>query len=723
MIHVERSRVREPRILRSRAALAARNAASTSPPSGAKHEAFKVDPVLYGNGIRRALGRLFNNKCAFCESTIGATLPADIAHYRPAEGALGSDGTYSPLHYRWLAYEWSNLYLSCPECIRFKGHRFPVESERAKFGASGHALDGELPLLLDPCGTELPSNHLLFNVDGTVASATIAGRTTIDIFGLNRRSLVNMRLDKSTMSRETLSTIAIKLSERSAPLKSLRQMIALLVSPQQSFSALNQQLVAEWTRELPAELRAVLQDTDLPVSIDSISEIAKPKLAQLVEDFARYEARSEQFSLLGSRSDSYYSKARFIERVEIEDFRLIPHLQLDFAGPDSERAHWMAILGENGSGKSSVLQAIALTLMGSLYRQSLKLDPRALIRKSLTRKAVQPRRATIRIFLSGSPQPIELSISSRTFRASDDQPKCLLLGYGATRLLPRRGFAPERGSKFSRVGNLFNPFVPLARANEWFLKRKPNEFRAAANVVRSLLSLPDDSKVSVRREKLFIEGRPLNQLSDGYQSMLALAADIMEVMFAKWSDMKLAEGVVLIDEIESHLHPSWKMRIIKQFRTCFPRIQFVITTHDPLCLRGLEKGEVVSMKRDGRGGLMLERDLPDIKGLEVDQLLTSDYFGLNTTIDPEVEEIFRKYYTLLAKPKPNHEELREREQLRVSIDSRRLLGSNERERLMLEAIDQYLADARSRPADKPLRDDIKQRIAAMWIQPSARGRS
>src|SRR5258708_5555945 len=154
MIHIDRSTVPEPDQLRSAAAKAARKEASEAPAPGAKQVPFKIASLLFTDEIRWALRLLFHDKCAFCESAITVALLGDIAHYRPAGGALDSDGSYAPRHYRWLTYEWSNVYLSCPECMRFKGHRFPVDGPRVAFGASVKALAKERPLLLDPCGIE-----------------------------------------------------------------------------------------------------------------------------------------------------------------------------------------------------------------------------------------------------------------------------------------------------------------------------------------------------------------------------------------------------------------------------------------------------------------------------------------------------------------------------------------------------------------------------------------
>ena len=129
------------------------------------------------------------------------------------------------------------------------------------------------------------------------------------------------------------------------------------------------------------------------------------------------------------------------------------------------------------------------------------------------------------------------------------------------------------------------------------------EFDSASLVLKDLLSLAAKARFEVDRDRRVIvayhgERVPLRQLSDGYQSVVATAVDILDVMTTVWPNLGDAEGVVLLDEIGAHLHPTWKMRIVSSIRRAAPGLQFVTSTHDPLCLRGLGEGEVAVMRRD-----------------------------------------------------------------------------------------------------------------------------
>ena len=85
-------------------------------------------------------------------------------------------------------------------------------------------------------------------------------------------------------------------------------------------------------------------------------------------------------------------------------------------------------------------------------------------------------------------------------------------------------------------------------------------------------------------------------MSDGYRAVIAIACDLMAGAGIGLSDMVNATGIVLIDELGAHLHPRWKMQITGTLREVFPSMQFIVTTHEPLCLRGLVENEVIAVR-------------------------------------------------------------------------------------------------------------------------------
>ena len=93
----------------------------------------------------------------------------------------------------------------------------------------------------------------------------------------------------------------------------------------------------------------------------------------------------------------------------------------------------------------------------------------------------------------------------------------------------------------------------------------------------------------------------LNQLSDGERSLLAIVADLvrrLDLANPEINDPLLGAGVVLIDELELHLHPTWQRSVVEKLRTMFPNIQFIATTHSPFVIQSLRPGELINLDPD-----------------------------------------------------------------------------------------------------------------------------
>ena len=178
----------------------------------------------------------------------------------------------------------------------------------------------------------------------------------------------------------------------------------------------------------------------------------------------------------------------------------------------------------------------------------------------------------------------------------------------------------------------------------------------------------------------------------GYRSIFAMVVDIMRGMLDYYRNMEEAQGVVLIDEIETHLHPRWKMQVMTSLRRAFPRVQFIVTTHDPLCLRGMDDDEVVVLQRDRAGRIRRLEDLPSVRGMSAEQLLTSDYFGLSSTTDPKLE----KALALLTNDTVSLD-ADGRRHIELSEETRTLIGNvtigdSPSEEIVQQAVQRYLND-------------------------------
>ncbi|MBZ2199027.1 AAA family ATPase [Occultella gossypii] len=431
--------------------------------------------------------------------------------------------------------------------------------------------------------------------------------------------------------------------------------------------------------------------------------------------------------LAPTQATSYYGATKWIDRVVIGNFRPIRDLDLDFSTSTSSHGPWTVLLGENGCGKSSILHAIALTLIGGAYRRELAMDAGAYLRH-------RARVGRVQVYLTGDSQPFELTwgTGDTDFTGPEAAP-VLLLGYGATRLLPR-GPAPQRPDRAGAwVDNLFDPFRPLTDPTAWLLSLPETVFTDVAEGLADLLALEDSAEIEADRRRKVVRIHQhasvaeLTELSDGYQSMLVLACDVLRTVLTRWDQVGLAEGIVLIDELGAHLHPRWRMRIVTALRTLMPRVQFIVSTHDPLCLRGLLDGEVTVIRRNAEADVIAITDLPSVQGMRVDQLLTSEHFGLGSTDDPELDDLWAQYYQLQGLSERGAEQESQLAHVRARLDAIGVLGSTERDRLLLASADEFIA-RRRQVGDEVTRTsaEVTSELAALWTArlpgpPAARG--
>jgi predicted ATP-binding protein involved in virulence len=143
----------------------------------------------------------------------------------------------------------------------------------------------------------------------------------------------------------------------------------------------------------------------------------------------------------------------------------------------------------------------------------------------------------------------------------------------------------------------------------------------------------------------------LRQLSFGYQTMMAWVVDIGWRLFARYpeSNNPLHEpAIVLVDEIDLHLHPRWQRQIREQLTLHFPNVQFIATAHSPLMAQAYLDANLAVVLRQGDHSV-IENDPAVLANWRVDQIVTSDLFGLNTAWPPEVDAMFEEQRELLAK--------------------------------------------------------------------------
>ncbi len=143
---------------------------------------------------------------------------------------------------------------------------------------------------------------------------------------------------------------------------------------------------------------------------------------------------------------------------------------------------------------------------------------------------------------------------------------------------------------------------------------------------------------------------PFLSMSDGYRAFIGWVADLLYHICSSCSsgkDLVESQGIVMVDEIDLHLHPKWQMTVIRAVARALPRMQFIFTSHSPLVAGSLEWMNIITLKLSSKTNRTIAKRLKEsIHGLDADQVLLSDFFGLKTTRAPgkvsQLEELERK---------------------------------------------------------------------------------
>ena len=219
-------------------------------------------------------------------------------------------------------------------------------------------------------------------------------------------------------------------------------------------------------------------------------------------------------------------------------------------------------------------------------------------------------------------------------------------------------------------------------------RRQRPEMRAIVETVTSLTSEITDGfpmkflRVGEDRDGLFPQFRtpdgdlPLNVLSQGTQSIMHCLAHFL-FGYAEYydfpPDLEEKPGILIIDEIDAHLHPSWQRRIIPTLTRHFPNLQIFCSTHSPLMLAGLKAGQVQLLRRGPEGKVSVSTNDSDIAGWTADEILRN-FLEVASPTDLATAEDVRRLQELWSKDKLTSAEAEELEQLRHTVNRDLLRG-------------------------------------------------
>lgn len=419
--------------------------------------------------------------------------------------------------------------------------------------------------------------------------------------------------------------------------------------------------------------------------------------------------------------------------------------QLDLKTKDGRIARWTLILGDNGVGKTTLLQCLAHVApfrntkdKDGVEKPTFFLEPSGssdvktieglarvgehdfLLEGSFVANGILDEEPTPRVGVfktsigfSKKQGKVDSFEASETADVIKKEP--LIIAYGAGRKMGHGTLDKAEGS----LSSLFNDQVELCDAVELIqqldyaaYKRATAQANRQNTVMREMISslLPDigvpenlriygPSPVS-RTGKTGVHAItpygevPLADLSFGYQTMTAWLADIGWRIFQHYpgSANPLREpAIVLVDEIDLHLHPKWQRQLRQKLGQHFPAVQFVATAHSPLMAQAYMTQNLAVVRRVD-DGVMIENEPKVVRGWRLDEVITSELFDLPSAFALEIEALFEEQRVLVGKSG------------RSRVDNQRL---SEIEALLLEL------PQRESPEDNRALDIIRRAASAL----------
>ena len=378
----------------------------------------------------------------------------------------------------------------------------------------------------------------------------------------------------------------------------------------------------------------------------------------------------------------------FISKIKLKNIKCFSEeVQISFFPVTLDAASWTLILGNNGLGKTCLLRCIALCLCDHTRAAGLLTELSGnFIRNGYSESEIQ---------LTITDDDREFTVTTRFEKSNDDTTELLSQSIEPSSGLRRAQiFACGYGAACGTIGNnifeqyriidavytLFNYEARLQNP-ETALHRISR--REGIDVEHLLCKIDRILMLEVGSTKLTSAGLqvrgewgdfiPIGGIGDGYAATLSWVCDLLGWWYLRSTSKPTdaVRGIVLIDEIERHLHPSWQRCIIPQLAEEFPGVQFIGTTHAPLTVIGAASDadydcQLVVLEH-GQEGVVVRSGISPPPDQRADQVLTSYLFGLPWTTSNIVVQNIERYAELKRRPSPDMKTIGEINRLRSDL--------------------------------------------------------
>ena len=369
----------------------------------------------------------------------------------------------------------------------------------------------------------------------------------------------------------------------------------------------------------------------------------------------------------------------YVSRVTLQNVRCFERLDVDLS-VTPPGAGWTVLVGDNATGKSTFLRSIAMGLCDEASAAGLlKESDEGYIRRGASKARIaislyNPRipsrkyRIVTEVVREEKRRKIFADrVRQRTTPSGAAFPwdEVFVSGYGAGRGVSGASDISSY-SAIDAVYNMFNyteglqnPELVIRRLAEKGA-RIPIDQRQVFKVLSRATGAEEVRLTTngLRVDGRWGEGMPLRDLADGYKSSVLWITDLIGWALAFAPRRKSTagiHGVVLVDELEQHLHARWQRKIVADLRQLFPHVQFITATHSPLIassigprLDGRNTDRLYVLEATEAGGIKVSPH-EFMRGWRMDQVLASRAFRYQIDTDPEMQAILEYGSKLAAK--------------------------------------------------------------------------
>jgi predicted ATP-binding protein involved in virulence len=417
----------------------------------------------------------------------------------------------------------------------------------------------------------------------------------------------------------------------------------------------------------------------------------------------------------------------YLKHLTLRNIRCFEQAEISFDQGSRGNRKWTVLLGENGTGKSTVLKAVAALMAGSDAVGELLREPHEWLRGGtdegeitaiLSTKKNETRDISLTIH-DGDSYSRFLRRNGETLALLDDAlshsiRNYPIFGYGAARRLSGgRAFESSTGYSHPRARSLASLFDRNAQLNpleQWAMRLDYASDGAQLDVVSQVLNefLPEltFAEIDKKNETLLFDTPdglvPLAQLSDGYQTVAAWVGDLLYQItdiFDDYTNPLQARGVLVIDEVDLHLHPKWQRRLIDFLDQQLPNMQIIATTHSVVTAQQAPENALFYCIRRDDGPPVVQAFEGDPGNLLLNQLILTEAFGHIPDESVDLVETKKRYRELHDKTQKSAADKREMKAISKRVravpeDPSEAIVLNPRQRELMESM---LSKSRGEP--------------------------